>query len=729
MKIIKQLLVPLFTITFFTACPKEGADEKVVLAKLQNQVITQGDWDWFLNRLPVNQKMSAKDPEMKAHLFWDFVKKYQSKIEGQKNQELKFKNINFEANIQVEKELGRFVHTHLLIENLGYRDDELFTHYNKIKSTLSDSLNDLTFDELRPLLAEKKRFKESDLEQVFTRNKNRWQRKDSLATLEKYREEVLALAKQEFYGTYAREFKNELYGKHNVKKVELPKPTAQEYYKEHLSEYKTKRKVLLYLIEGRDSVKIENALLAESNDLMGFKKASEFTERNELRSEEGRLGWAKPTHSLPGGEGVLPKLDSFLRNGKVGETTKILRIKRDQIFGVFRIDSVIEPSVKPFERVKKSIELYLGKNDFDIPLPKETVLYTANGKPLITQNMVDLIRREIPPQRQKMFNRDRIAKMLLQWKMMALEAKSKEYNSFPAIKRILAYGDLKVWNTAYKVMVEEGRYGIDSTIIKEIQKSLQVSPKTAKKYSAGQLESAYHLIGADSYWVEFIRRNENYGNELDSATFLKNKTKIFEKIIMGELKGMWSQNQLQTFKKTDSQILDSSLVPSYLISIEKTLGVAKLRTDSLSSLAKLGILKEVDRRRLQMSIADLLLEAFELHGKKAKIETLTLSLGQIYQDLEKHHDAAWFYDRYSYLYPKSKDHHKALFLSGFLQSEFLGKEEKGIVFYEKLLELYPKSDFADDADFLIRDIKTGRKLSRDFLEKIKKAPIQKVKGQ
>jgi outer membrane protein assembly factor BamD (BamD/ComL family) len=61
-------------------------------------------------------------------------------------------------------------------------------------------------------------------------------------------------------------------------------------------------------------------------------------------------------------------------------------------------------------------------------------------------------------------------------------------------------------------------------------------------------------------------------------------------------------------------------------------------------------------------------------------------------------------------YPKSEYRYKALFLSGFIQYEFLKNNKEAARFLTQLIEEYPESDLADDAIRMRDAANSGRDL-------------------
>ena len=66
-------------------------------------------------------------------------------------------------------------------------------------------------------------------------------------------------------------------------------------------------------------------------------------------------------------------------------------------------------------------------------------------------------------------------------------------------------------------------------------------------------------------------------------------------------------------------------------------------------------------------------------------------------------------------YPESPQCDKALFMIGFIKTEYLDQKEEALDYFKEMLEKYPKSDLTDDAQFMIETIESGK----DALDKFK----------
>ena len=68
-------------------------------------------------------------------------------------------------------------------------------------------------------------------------------------------------------------------------------------------------------------------------------------------------------------------------------------------------------------------------------------------------------------------------------------------------------------------------------------------------------------------------------------------------------------------------------------------------------------------------------------------------------------------------HPASKNLDKALFMIGFIKSESQNDKQGSLFYYQQLLDKFPNSDLADDAEFMIETINSGKDPLSAFQQK------------
>jgi len=76
------------------------------------------------------------------------------------------------------------------------------------------------------------------------------------------------------------------------------------------------------------------------------------------------------------------------------------------------------------------------------------------------------------------------------------------------------------------------------------------------------------------------------------------------------------------------------------------------------------------------------------------------------------------YRAFTILYPDHPDAHKALFMMGFIQSEELNDYGKARALFEEYIEKYPRGSFADDASWMLENLKTGEPFPENMKKEI-----------
>jgi outer membrane protein assembly factor BamD (BamD/ComL family) len=70
-------------------------------------------------------------------------------------------------------------------------------------------------------------------------------------------------------------------------------------------------------------------------------------------------------------------------------------------------------------------------------------------------------------------------------------------------------------------------------------------------------------------------------------------------------------------------------------------------------------------------------------------------------------------------YPQSPNRYKAIFMTGYIESEYLKDSKKAVEAFDKILKEYPTSDLSDDARILRDAAISGRDLMSVFRDSTK----------
>jgi outer membrane protein assembly factor BamD (BamD/ComL family) len=109
-------------------------------------------------------------------------------------------------------------------------------------------------------------------------------------------------------------------------------------------------------------------------------------------------------------------------------------------------------------------------------------------------------------------------------------------------------------------------------------------------------------------------------------------------------------------------------------------------------------------------------EQIDNKGKQAEIESeeKLFEMAAKAEAANRFDEAIRLYDTIIDKYPDSPRVDKALFMSGYINYEYLNNKDEAMVNFQRVLDEYPNSDLTDDADFMIKAINQGKDALRTF---------------
>jgi tetratricopeptide (TPR) repeat protein len=108
-------------------------------------------------------------------------------------------------------------------------------------------------------------------------------------------------------------------------------------------------------------------------------------------------------------------------------------------------------------------------------------------------------------------------------------------------------------------------------------------------------------------------------------------------------------------------------------------------------------------------------KALALYGKlrekfpdrPALQSSVGFGMARIHLEQGRYQQALAEYRRVAYLYPDNPDDYKALFMEGFILAEHIKRDSAAVRALERMLEKHPDSELAKQADWMIRNIRSG----------------------
>jgi TolA-binding protein len=484
-----------------------------------------------------------------------------------------------------------------------------------------------------------------------------------------------------------------------VEYPEIPPPDAQKYYEEHKEEYKTTKGYELFHIQSSDSAKLAAAIASVQDGAAFLAKAQEISENAQTKALNGKLGVVKTGHALPYGIGMMHRLFADLNDKKPGFVSAVIESPDVKgAYHAFYLDKVVEPQVKPFDRVQKAIEIKLTKGA-DIELDPKTVLAKSNGKVLVTEADVIELKKEVPPQQRAGFPRERLRDFLVEWALMSEAAKKQNLDQsveFLALSR-LRKADL--WGQEFRDSLFNKNLAIPEAELRKVHQENLAVFHDAPFERVQRNVAIFSMIPNEAFEAEFVGNPGKYPKDKGDDW------KAYKKELFANLMQPWAvqakdrrMEQLRT--EVGVEILDSALAEA---------------TDPKALLEKasklMGERKFKEAREAYANIRTQYPDDAEISPQVA------MALGQLQMEMKQFDAAASEFRMVYSMYPKFADAYKAMFMEGFVYYEHTKNDEKAKAVFSEMLKKYPGTDLSDDAEALLNDLNSGRTLMQKILEK------------
>jgi len=473
---------------------------------------------------------------------------------------------------------------------------------------------------------------------------------------------------------------------------------VREYYQAHKDEYQSPETFELYHIEGDDEAKL-GAALKGVKTLEDFKALAAKISGNELtRGQQGALGVVKRDFSLPYGVGMLPALFPALDEIKSGRVEELIQNPTTQTWHAFWLVRKAEPELKPLDRVRAVVEQDLKANRVANVQPGDTLAVIAKGNKVIREQDVLFLRGEIPPGVQERYTRESLVDFLAIWEIFATEAQDLGLDKERKLRAQRLQNEDNYWAGVYRDSVLAKNWEESPATLEKTFKANRAlfGDSTVKSWkSVARDVAASLLLTARDYELEYNIYPERYVRDSAAIPFAEAKPAMF-----GNLKST-------AYARLDAAVIEK-LKKRFKVRIED----AALNEPDLKP-ASAHYKKAQDlhyERKLDQAFGlyEKLREKFP--GEAGLQDSVSFGIAQIFIEQERYAQALAEYRRVNYLYPKSPNDYKAMFMIGFIQAEHLRQDSAAVRSFEAMLKKYPESDLSDDADWMIRNIRSGGQL-------------------
>jgi len=520
-------------------------------------------------------------------------------------------------------------------------------------------------------------------------------------TLAEVRPQIASDYIRDYKGMLAQEGVNRLKASHKVRMISLDKePTEKElraYYEQHKDSYESPESYELYHIEAASEAKLK-AEFAKVKDLAQFKALAARMDENKLtRPLEGYLGSVKRDFSLPYGIGTMPSLFSTLDDAQPGKIEGLVQNPATQTWHAFWLVSKADRTQKPFERVQSLVREDLKANRIAEVSPKDSLAVIGSTGQVIREEDVLFLRQEIPEQMQERYTREQLTDYLVIWRIVTDEAQALGLDKERKLRAQRLQNEDTYWGKVYQDSVLSKTWGYDQgTLSKTFQseRALFTQDAAANWAPFARNVAAYLKLTPADFDLEYHINGDRYMRDTTHLSEAEARPTIFQSLLP------------TAYNRLDDAVY-ASLKTRFKVKIEDPT-LVEPALDPVAAYKKAQDL-HYDRKLDQAaSLYEKLRAAFP---KNAGLQdSVAFGLAQIYIEQERYPQAMAEYRRVSYLYPKSPNDYKAMFMVGFIYSEHLKNDSAAVKAFEAMIAKYPKSDLSDDADWMIRNIRSGGKL-------------------
>jgi hypothetical protein len=472
----------------------------------------------------------------------------------------------------------------------------------------------------------------------------------------------------------------------------------QKFYEAHKDNYLSPETYEVWHVESKSKDQLVKRS-KDVKDLEGFKKlASQYSENAWTKPVAGQIGVIKRDHCLPDGIGMMPALFTALDTMASGLVKEPIQNPDTKKWHLFWLVKKMPKQPKSYDRVQSLVKLDYKSEQTNTIKPEDTLATYAKGK-VIRDKDVIFLREEIPAHMQDRYTREALVDYLLTWELAALEAKSIGLLDDAKMQAQREENKMNYWAQVYQDSIVARTAGLDSLTLKKTFEgnrpffTKDSNDKDFHKYVRDI--AAFLTLDPKEFEIEYRTNPERYRRDTIPLSFEESRYDVFQ-----NLKGA-------AYTKADERMTERLEREFQVVVMDPTLLPAKIRSPQEAYKQAQNL--HYDRK------LDAAIELYQrLRVEFPKLETLQDSicfgLAQIYIEQEKYQQALSEYRRLSYLYPKSANNYKAMFMVGFIHAEHLKNDSAAVRAFEKMLGQYPSSDLSDDADWMIRNIRSGGKL-------------------
>lgn len=753
----------------FVACDRSSVPQSPVLFTWEGGQFNQADWEAELSTLPAKQAKQFEDSLKAAQLFYQILDKQLTAPMGKKYSS---EQDRFVFQVEAERNLSTWYQDYFIGQNLGFTTTTLLLHYERNKDRFTQNLSpeekvkhqDL-FEHLRKEVAKDLAFSKYDFKGFYEKNKRRF-RKNPTAELKwillKDPKQALELQSKLQAGSikWDEALNNSLDSASKAQKGSLgtvspmdgraslkpflpqlrvnlfakkswtpgqyevlnargssavflmdsftPEKTQtfeeakehvfrryvpsvyQEIYKNTVDSLRLKFKVGTFQPDTSElEAKAIEYYQANMNQFMTQPqyRLAYTTSKDKDTTQLIQLGWVKVSHALPQGLGLIKGLEQKLTPESRGWFPLALNTPKGVAH--FYTYDYKAPRVKPFERVKAQVINEL-KNPSLEPVADSLVLaWSKDNRKLLVGKEFNYMLSNLNSKNKRTLKTKNLVDHLIALKLFAQEAQNHGYVLKEDVQSKMSSFELNYWARNFQ-----------SKSYRQAEYTQAITPEALKSHPSynERLDSMRrvenYLLWKDLKPFEWTLLS-TLSPELDSLAWYKSqKSRLKNQRFYSFLKPSYEQRDFTIVDPYYSQFFpkNEASVPQVLSTLKK-LPSGPFVKDQLEKIL-----------------------AFYAHSEfKSQI---LMSQAQVYQDLKEWKQALRSLEEIRTLHPKSLEVPQAEFLIGYIYYEHLRRDKLAQQTFENMLKNHPKSELADDAEALLKDLQSGRTYLKEMMKNL-----------
>ncbi|MCD6024569.1 MAG: putative lipoprotein [Fibrobacteria bacterium] len=519
--------------------------------------------------------------------------------------------------------------------------------------------------------------------------------------LSEVRSQIAADYLRDYRGRLGQEAVASLKAKHKARLVSLDKGFTEKdlraYYEQHKDAYESPETFELYHIEASGEARLK-AEFGKVRDLEQFKAlASKISENKLTKPQQGYLGDVKRDFSLPYGIGTMPALFATLDESQPGKVETLVQNPSNQTWHAFWLVKKGERRLKPFDRVRALVQEDLKANRIESVNARDSLAVIGASGLVIREEDVLFLREEIPPQMQERYSREQLVDYLLIWRIVADEALSLGLDKERKLRALRLQNEDSYWGKVYQDSILSKTWEEDPALLAKTfkaQRPLFTQDEKADWKPHARNIAAYLQLTPQDFNLEYHTNPDRYMRDTVRLSLAEARNSVFQGLLP------------TAYARLDERVL-AKLKARFKVKIEDP----TLNEPPLEPAAAYKKAQDLHYdRKLDQALALYEKLRVKFPANAGLQDSVSFGIAQIYIEQERYPQAMSEYRRVSYLYPKSPNDYKAMFMVGFIYSEHLKNDSAAVRAFEAMIAKYPKSDLTDDADWMVRNIRSGGKL-------------------